>query len=160
MWTPPTSDRPHPRTRALSPSLPFAARWARPIGADPSAPAPVLPRCPMDPFRQRWPPVRACSLSLPRGPHPSGPPSLTSHPRPRHGHAHGRTFSGHLLTPWPPLEPAPRSPTSPCSFAPSTEHPRPLSRPARAPRQLRRRSTMFAARYTVVAEPPSCPLPR
>jgi hypothetical protein len=50
------------RALSLSLSLSLAARWARLVGADPSAPAPVLPRCPVDPFRERWPPVRARSL--------------------------------------------------------------------------------------------------
>jgi hypothetical protein len=94
-------------------------------------------------------------LSLPRGPHPSVPSaSLTSHPRPRRGRAHVRAFPGHLRTPSSPLEPTPRSPISPFSFAPSTEHPRPLSRAAHVSRQLRRRSLTSATHSTVTVELP------
>jgi hypothetical protein len=80
----------------------------------------------------------ALSLSLPRAPHPSVVPNVSprsppwTHPRLR------------VLRPPPhalaPLEPAPRLPTSPCSLAPSAELFRPLSHPARATRQLCRRS--------------------
>jgi hypothetical protein len=78
--------------------------------------------------------------------------SLTS----RRGRAHVRAFSGHLRTPSTPLEPVSRSPTSPCSFAPSVEHPRPLSRPARASRQLRRHSPKSIARSTIAVSPLVC----
>jgi hypothetical protein len=48
-WTPPVSDGPRSRPLALSPSLPPAARWDRPIGADPFAHAVVLSRCSVRP---------------------------------------------------------------------------------------------------------------
>lgn len=71
------------------------------------------------------------------------------------GHAHVCAFPGHLRMPSPPLELAPCSPTPPCSFAPSPEHPRPLSRPARASKKLRHRSPKPVARSSTVVEPPS-----
>jgi hypothetical protein len=68
-------------------------------------------------------------LSLARGPHPSIPSaSLTSHPHSRRGRAHIAHFPATSTRHRPPFEPAPRSPTLPCSFAPSARHPRPLSR--------------------------------
>jgi hypothetical protein len=144
----PTCPRPPASAHALS--LPPASRWVRPISVDPSARS--FSRCPVGPSCQRWPSVRAQSLSLPRGPRLSAtpvtnlPPTPTSwtHPRPRNP----RPLS-HALAP---LETAPRSPTSPYSFATSAEH----SRPARASRQLRRRSSKFAVRSTVAIEPAPC----
>jgi hypothetical protein len=89
--------------------------------------------------------ARAHPLSALRTPPVS--PSLTSCPRPR------------VLRPPPhalaPLEPVPRSSTSPCSFAASVEHSRSLSRLARAPRQFRRCSPMSAAHSTVAVELPA-----
>ncbi|PWZ55912.1 hypothetical protein Zm00014a_028185 [Zea mays] len=59
----------------------------------------------------------------------------------------------------PPHAPTPfraRTPLAhfPCSFAPSAEHPRPLSRPARAPRQFYR-SSWFRCRYADAVESPT-----
>jgi hypothetical protein len=62
----------------------------------------------------------APSLSVP--PSPPVSPSLTSRPRSPHcGCAHDRAFPDHVRAP------APCSPTSPLSFAPSAQLPRPLS---------------------------------
>jgi hypothetical protein len=112
------------------PSLPPAARWARPVGADPLALVPILSLS------------LSLSVCLSGGPFPSVlatrswlpslcpadptrpvPPSLTSHPRPHRGRAHVCVFSSHLLTPSPPLEPAPRSPTSPAHLRPQPSTP-------------------------------------
>jgi hypothetical protein len=134
---------PAPRVRALAPACP------RSLTGGPRLSAPTRPPllslsllCGADlsaPFLF----ARAHLLSLPREPHrsavpnlpPTSPPWKCPHPR--------------VLRPPPhalaPLEPAPRSPTSPYSFAPSAEHSRPLSRPARATRQLCRRSPKPAA---------------
>jgi hypothetical protein len=87
--------------------------------------------------RRQSPRARAHPLSLTSGPHPSDPvpnlpptPPPWTRPRPRNPRP-----PPHALAP---LEPAPRSPTSPCSFMPSAEHSRPLSRPAHAPKQFYR----------------------
>jgi hypothetical protein len=126
--------RQSPRARAHS--LP-APRWTLSVSVD-------------HPF--------ADPLSLPRGPHPSVPStSLTPRQCPRRGHTHVRALPDHLRTP------SPRSTTSLCSFAPTAEHPRPLSSPVRASRQLHRRSLMSATRSTIAVEPPPLPpclLPR
>jgi hypothetical protein len=65
----------------------------------------------------------APALSLSRRPHLSTIPNL-SPTIPRRGRAHVRAFSGHVPTPAPLLSPAPCSPTSPRSLAPSAEPPR------------------------------------
>jgi hypothetical protein len=52
-WTPLASDRPRPCTRALSPSLPSTARWARPVGVDPPVLVAALARCSVGPSYQR-----------------------------------------------------------------------------------------------------------
>jgi hypothetical protein len=57
---------------------------------------------------------------------PNFPPTI-----PHSGRAHVLAFSGHVLASAPFLSPAPCSPTSPLSLAPSAEPPRPLSRSAR-----------------------------
>jgi hypothetical protein len=129
--------------RARVPSVPN--RRTPPVGSNP--PAPSLPLslsllCGADlsvPFLF----ARAHLLSLPREPHPSAVPNLppTSPPW-KCPHPRVLRPPPHALAP---LEPAPRSPTSPYSFAPSAEHSRPLSRPARATRQLCRRSPKPAA---------------
>jgi hypothetical protein len=91
-------------TRArTSPSL--SVPWASLVGV-------VLSRAPV------------LSLSVP--PSPPVSLSLTSRPQsPRRGRAHDRAFSGHVRAPAPLLSPAPCSPTSPLSFAPSAQLPRP-----------------------------------
>jgi hypothetical protein len=145
----PAPDRPPaltggPRLSAYSPahslpSFPLTARWASPIGTVCLAHAPALS------VLSRGPPV---SLSLTSRPHP---PPWT---RPR----------THVLRPPPhalaPLEPVPRSPTSPCSFAPSVELSRPLSRPAHATRQVPPPITEDSRRSVTAVESPSRPLPR
>jgi hypothetical protein len=100
--------------RARMLSLPPAARWARLVGADPLA--------------------HALILSLPRGPHPSGPSSLTSRP---HTLIVDAPTSVHFLATS--ARPDPFIARTllahfPCSFVLSAEHPRPLSRPTRASR--------------------------
>jgi hypothetical protein len=96
-----------PRARAHSLSLP-----AGPFSSVLTARSRISPRCPVDPTRH---PLRLPNLS-------PTPPSWT-HPRPLvlqpRLHARG------------PLDLAPRSPTSPCSFAPLAELSRPLSLCAR-----------------------------
>jgi hypothetical protein len=119
--------------RPFSPSVPLATLWGYPVGADPLA--------------------HALILSLPCGPHPSDPvPNLSAMPPPwmRPRLCIFRPPS-HALAP---LELAPRSPTFPCSIAPSAEH----SRPARAPRQLRHHSPTSTARSTVTVELPAAPV--
>jgi hypothetical protein len=113
-------------------------RWALPVGANSSMPSLSLSlslsRCPMgQACRRRF------SRPCPRFPlcpaDPTCQPSLTSRPRsPHRGRTHVRTFSDHVPAPAPLLSPAPCSPTSPRSLAPSAEPPRPLSRSARATR--------------------------
>jgi hypothetical protein len=103
------------QARAPSLSRSLAAPWDRPVGAVALARARSLSLCPTDP------PVSA---------------SLTSRPRsPRRGRARVRAFSGHDRAPAPLLNPAPCSPTSPPSFAPSAQLSRPLSRSAHANRE-------------------------
>jgi hypothetical protein len=72
---------------------------------------------------------------------------------PHCGHAHDRTFSGHLRTSSPLLSLAPRSPTSPHSVALSVEPPRPFLTLRTRPDKLRRRSLKTAA----VLRPPLSP---
>jgi hypothetical protein len=70
----------------------------------------------------------SCAPTLSVPPSPPISSSATSHPRsPRRGHAHVHAFSGHVHAPAPLLSPAPCSPTSPLSFAPSAKPSRPLS---------------------------------
>jgi hypothetical protein len=71
---------------------------------------------------------------------PTRQSSLTSRPHPRRGRAHVCAFSGHLRTPIAPLDLVPRSPTSPCSFAPSTEVSRPTLALRTEPDKFRHRS--------------------
>jgi hypothetical protein len=88
-------------------------------------------RCSVGPTCQRRFFLHALALFLPRRPHPSAIPNLSptsppwTCPCPR------------VLRPPPhalaPLEPAPCSPTSPCSLVPSAKLSRPLACPARAP---------------------------
>jgi hypothetical protein len=100
----------------LSLSLSLIAPWGRPVSA-------VSLVC-------------ACSLSVPPSPPVSS--SSTSRPRsPHRGRAHVHAFSGHVHAPAPLLSPAPCSPTSPLSFAPSAQLSRPLSHSAHACRELR-----------------------
>jgi hypothetical protein len=121
-----------PRARARAPSTPD--RRTPPVGASSRAPSLPLSLSLLCGAGLSAPiPSRTCSLFL----YPANPtrqtPSLTSCPRPRRGRAHICAFSGHHSMLSAPLEPAPRSPSSPCSFAPFVELSRPLSRPARAP---------------------------
>jgi hypothetical protein len=107
------------------------------VGANPSAltPSLSLSHCSVGPsYRRRSFPPHPLSLCPVV---PTYQSSLTSCPRsPRRGHAHDRTFSGHVPAPVPLLSLAPRSPTSPRSFAPSAKPSRPLSRSTRACREL------------------------
>jgi hypothetical protein len=121
--------QPLARACARAPSAPD--RRTPPVGASPR-PRPSLH---LSPARCQWGRsvgtisfrARAHPLSLPRGPHPLGPVHSLPPVHSRRGRAHVCAFSRQLHTPSPPLEPAPRSPTSPYSFAPSAEHPHPLS---------------------------------
>ena len=71
---------------------------------------------------------------------------------PRRGRAHDRVISGHLHTSSPLFNPALRSPTFPHSLAPSAEPSRPLSRSARATRELRHRPPSTDVRSATVVE--------
>jgi hypothetical protein len=134
-------------------------RWALPVGANSSMPSLSLSlslsRCPMgQACRRRF------SRPCPRFPlcpaDPTCQPSLTSRPRsPHRGRTHVRTFSDHVPAPAPLLSPAPCSPTSPRSLAPSAEPPRPLSRSARARPEPRHRPPTSVARSTVAVELPA-----
>jgi hypothetical protein len=91
------------------------------------------------------------ALSLSDPPSPLVSTSLTSHPRsPHRGRTHDCTFFGHVRAPAPLLRPMPCSPTSPLSFGPSAQLPRPLSRSARTNRELRHRPPTPTA-YSVAA---------
>jgi hypothetical protein len=129
-----------------------------PVGVDPLTHAPVLSHCLVDPFRQWCPPVRESFLAGPRTPPVSPSASLTSCPHSCRGCTHVAHFPATSARPRPPIELAPRSPTPPCSFAPSSEHSRSLSGPVRAPRKFCR-SLWFRACSLVAIEPPPCPLP-
>jgi hypothetical protein len=142
--------QPLARARARAPSVPD--RQTPPVGASPrtsSLPLSLSLLCGAD-LSAPLLFAHARSLSAPRSPPVS--PSLTSRPRPR------------VL--WPPLhapaplEPAPRSPTSPCSLTPLAKLSRPLSRPARATRQALSPLTEDRRRSTTVVEPSSRPFPR
>jgi hypothetical protein len=153
IFQPKSAQQAQPRARARAPSAPD--RRTPHVGASPRAPSLPLSislLCGAGlsvPFSSR-----TCSSSLDpadptRQPTPNlkpTPPPWTC-PRPRN--------------PWPPphalapLEPTPRSPTSPCSFVPSAEHSHPLSRPTRTPRQFRRCSSTSTARSTVTVELPA-----
>jgi hypothetical protein len=113
-------------------------RRAPPVGANPSAFTPSLSRCFVGlSCRRRSFPLHAHSLYLcPAVPTCQSSPA--SHPRsPRRGRTHVHAFSGHVPAPMPLLSLVPCSPASPRSFAPSAKPPRPLSRSARASRELR-----------------------
>jgi hypothetical protein len=111
-------------------------RRAPPVGANPSALTPSLSLLWGRVVGAVLPP-RPLSLCLAV---PTCQPSLTSRPQsPRRRRAHDRTFSGHVPVPVPFLSPAPCSPTSSHSFAPSANPPRPLSRSTHASRELRHR---------------------
>jgi hypothetical protein len=114
--------------RALTPPLPLATLWGRAVGAVSSPLHPLsLSLCPVVPTCQS---------------------SITSRPRsPRRGRAHVLAFSGHVPTP------APCSPTSPLSFAPSARLSLPLSLCPRKQRAIARRRPM------PVLWPPSRPRP-
>jgi hypothetical protein len=106
--------------------------------------------------RCRFPRARAHPLSPPRGPHSSGPSSLTSRPRTPSldapMSAHFPATSAHL-DPFRALTPLAHFP---CSFVPSVEHPRPLSCPAHiqvAPPLLTEARRPFYARRRARAAP-------
>jgi hypothetical protein len=155
------------RKRAFQPK---SAHLAQP----PRAPAPVRPLRLTGGSRLS---AQACaltpSLSLHRGIELSAPffssrplslcpavptcqPSLTFRPRsPRRGRAQVHAFSCHVRAPVPLLSPTTCSPTSPLSFAPSAQLPCPLSRSARANRELRHcPTTPTACSMAVVAPVP------
>jgi hypothetical protein len=132
---------PHLSAPTRAPSLPLSLSLL--CGADLSAPFIF---------------AHARSLSASRTPPIN--PSLTSRPRPCRGRAHVRAFSGHLRMPSPLLSPAPRSPTSPCSLAPSVELSRPLSHPVRATRRAPPLLTEDRGRSATAVEPVSRPFPR
>jgi hypothetical protein len=133
-------------------------RRAPPVGANQlalSPPSLSLSRCPVGQACRRRP--LACSpASLSVSPTPPVSSSSTSCPRsPRHGRTHVRASSGHIHAPAPLLSPAPCSPISPLSFAPSARLSRPLSRSAHACRELRHRpSSTAACSVAVVASVP------
>jgi hypothetical protein len=119
-----------PRVRPLS--LTGGPRLSTPTRAPPLSLSPS--HCFVGPtFRHRFSFARARSLSVSRTPPIS--PSLTSRPRPSMWTCpRPRVLRSPLHAPAP-LDIVPRSPTSPCSLAPTAELPRPLSRPAHATRQ-------------------------
>jgi hypothetical protein len=163
------------RARTRAPSVPD--RRALPVGANPRAltPSLSLSRCSVGPScRRRSSPQCPLSLSLSLSLSislslslcmcpavPTCQSSLTSRPQsPRHGRDHVRAFSGHVLAPVPLFSPAPCSPTSPRSFAPSAKPPRPLSRSTHASRELRHRSPSTDARSAVTVAFVPRPVPR
>jgi hypothetical protein len=148
---PPLLDRRTPpvsASRALS--LPLAARWGRLVGA-------IFLR------------AREHSLSIPRAPlsmfcgsHLSEPSPRTAHAL-RRGRVHDHAFLGHAPRARAFSRACTHSLAFPRSFAPLAEHPRPLSRSARALVKLivvRHRSPWFCAHSVVVVEPSSCLFPR
>jgi hypothetical protein len=129
-----------------------------PSGADLSTP--IRPRpCPFSPAARWTSPVpadRPFASSLSQSMDPTCLPNLP--PAPHHGRAHvahfpatsARTqlsFSARTLT------------HSPCSVAPPTEHPRPLSRTAHTPREFHHHSSWSRAHSMVVVERMPRPLP-
>ena len=107
--------------------------------------------CSVGPACQRqFPRARAHPLSLPRGPHQSDPIPTLPPTAPPWTWPRLRTPQPppHALTP---LDPMPRSPTSPCSFVPSAEQ----SRPACEPKQLCCYSPTSVVRSTVVVGLPA-----
>jgi hypothetical protein len=119
---------PHMSAPTSARSLPLPALWGRAVGA-------VL-----------FP----CTLSLCTTV-PTCQSSQTSHPRsPRRGHAHDRTFSGHVLASVPLLSPAPCSPTSPRSYAPL---PNPLALSLALPTQAESSATARRRLLPVLRSP-------
>ena len=148
----------------IRPKAAHLAQSARPLcltggshlSAQPRAPPLSLSLCPVG--QPCW---CCCSRPCALSPSlcsaiPTCQPSSTSCPRsPRRGRAHVRAFSAHVPMSSPLLSPAPCSPTSPRSFAPSAKPPRPLSRSAHACRELRHRPR----RLLPVQRPPPRPRP-
>jgi hypothetical protein len=113
-------------------SMTGGPRLSAPTPAHPLSPSLSLAACGPGlsvPFHS---PARSLP-SLSHRTHLSAVPNL-SPTIPRRGCAHIRAFSSHVPNPVPLLSPAPCSPTSPRSIAPSAEPPHPLSRSARVTR--------------------------
>jgi hypothetical protein len=87
-------------------------------------------------------------------------PSLTSRPRPSPWTRPRPRVLRPPLHALAPLDPVPRSPTSPCSFAPSTELSCPLSRPTHATSQAPPLLIEDHRRSATIVESPPRPLPR
>jgi hypothetical protein len=118
--------------RARARAFARADRWTPPVGLSrPRALSLPLPSGPVlsASFLSHARPLSLCPATPPISPSPTSCPRPSSWTRPR-----PRVIRPppHVLTPF---EPAPRSPTSPRSLAPSVKPPRPLSHPAHATRQ-------------------------